>query len=80
MANTEQHKLAAIMFTDIVGYTALSQRNETLALCSVPQGRSTIAQRFIAGLSEPCGKVPPGRKNITFSGKHNRSTHAYPVG
>jgi len=25
-ANTEQRKLAAIMFTDVVGYSALSQK------------------------------------------------------
>jgi len=28
--NTEQRKLAAIMFADMVGYSALSQRNEAL--------------------------------------------------
>ena len=52
-AATEQRTLAATMFTDILGYGALSQRDEVFALHSVPQGRSTIAQRFIAGLRRP---------------------------
>ena len=41
-AGTEQRKLAAIMFTDMVGYSALSQRNEALALELLEEHRGVL--------------------------------------
>ena len=67
--STEPRKLAAIMFTDMVGYSALSQRNLPCALEPVPEGRPKIAQRFIAGLHAPKGKVPEGRQNVLRAAK-----------
>ncbi len=43
---TEQRKLAAIMFTDMVGYSALSQRNEALALELLEEHRSVLRALF----------------------------------
>ena len=44
--NTEQRKLAAIMFTDMVGYSALSQRNEALALELLEEHRGVLRGLF----------------------------------
>ncbi len=44
--STEQRKLAAIMFTDMVGYSALSQRNEALALELLEEHRGVLRGLF----------------------------------
>jgi TolB-like protein/class 3 adenylate cyclase/tetratricopeptide (TPR) repeat protein len=44
--NTETRKLAAIMFTDMVGYSALSQRNEALALELLEEHRGVLRGLF----------------------------------
>src|SRR6059036_866691 len=41
-ANTEQRKLAAIMFTDMAGYSALAQSNESLALELLEEHRGLL--------------------------------------
>src|SRR6266404_9478482 len=45
-AGTEHRKLAAIMFTDMVGYSALSQRNEALALELLEEHRRILRRLF----------------------------------
>ena len=44
--NTEQRKLAAIMFTDMVGYSALSQRDDQLALELLEEHRELLRKIF----------------------------------
>src|SRR6266478_6847448 len=45
-ANTEQRKLAAIMFTDMVGYSALAQRDDKLALELLEEHRQLLREIF----------------------------------
>src|SRR2546428_9535368 len=44
--NTEQRKLAAIMFTDMVGYSTLSQRDDKLALELLEEHRQLLREIF----------------------------------
>jgi adenylate cyclase len=46
MSADEQRKLAAIMFTDMVGYSALSQRNDKLALELLEEHRRLLREIF----------------------------------
>ena len=48
----EQRKLAAIMFTDMVGYSALSQRDEKLAQELLEEHRRLLREIF-RGLTAP---------------------------
>src|SRR5947207_15999668 len=43
---TEQRKLAAIMFTDMVGYSALSQRDSKLAVELLEEHRALLREIF----------------------------------
>ena len=42
MESSKQRKLSAIMFTDMVGFSALSQRNEALALQLLEEHRAIV--------------------------------------
>jgi class 3 adenylate cyclase len=46
MSAEEQRKLAAIMFTDMVGYSALSQRDEKLAQELLQEHRHLLREIF----------------------------------
>src|SRR6202011_2380088 len=46
MSADEQRKLAAIMFTDMVGYTALAQRDDKLALELLEEHRQLLREIF----------------------------------
>src|SRR6266567_5047345 len=46
MSAGEQRKLAAIMFTDMVGYSALSQRDEKLAQELLEERRRLLREIF----------------------------------
>src|SRR3954453_2715914 len=46
MSDTEVRKLAAIMFTDMVGYSALSQRDDKLALELLEEHRQLLREIF----------------------------------
>jgi adenylate cyclase len=46
LESTEQRKLAAIMFTDMVGYSGLAQRNEKLALELLEEHRVLLRSSF----------------------------------
>jgi class 3 adenylate cyclase len=44
MPETQQRKLAAIMFTDIVGYTAMMQEDQTRAVRTVKRHQEVLEE------------------------------------
>ena len=74
---TEQRKLAAIMFTDVVGYNALSQRNDRLAQELLEEHRQLLRQifpRFHGTEIKTIGvllQIHPGRAVVDFLFIHN---------
>jgi hypothetical protein len=57
-ADTEQRKLAAIMFTDMIGYSALSQRNSI-----------EILARVVAQMGEPECSIAALEKLLSMPGQ-----------
>jgi len=46
--STEQHRLATFMFTDMVGYSALAQRDDALAADLLAEHRRVLRSIFAA--------------------------------
>ena len=57
-ADTEQRKLAALMFTDMIGYSALSQRNSI-----------EILARVVAKMGEPERSIAALEKLLSMPGQ-----------
>jgi class 3 adenylate cyclase len=52
-SGTEQRRLVAIMFTDMVGYSTLTQRNEELALELLDEHRKKVEAVIRTSSSAP---------------------------
>jgi class 3 adenylate cyclase len=57
---TEQRKLAAIMFTDMVGYSALAQSNDKLALELLAECQRLLRTPF--GANVHAVRLDPARR------------------
>jgi class 3 adenylate cyclase len=50
----EKRRLAAIMFTDIVGFAAMTRRNEKLSLQLLERHHKLLRSCFVRFTSKPC--------------------------
>ena len=60
MSETQQRKLAAIMFTDIVGYTAMMQEDQTRAIRTVKRHQEVFEELAARYRGEVLGWQDPG--------------------
>src|SRR5436190_15818097 len=79
---TEERKLAAIMFTDMVGYSALAQRDDKVALELLEEHRRLLREifpRFHGTEIKTIGRRFPGRiRKRVRSGPMRDRDPAYP--
>jgi hypothetical protein len=75
----EQRKLAAIMFTDMVGYSALAQRDEELALELLDEHRPSHTSPGVRSQMAIAQSAPTRRRPSASTACSRRRTSATPA-
>jgi class 3 adenylate cyclase len=71
-AENEQRRLAAIMFTDMVGYSAMAQRDDQLALALLEEHRQLLREIFHRFHGTEIKTI--GRRPIEMSAPHSKAS------
>ena len=68
-------QLSAIMFADIVGYTAMMQRSEADAVASRDRFREVLAEMAVRSVRRLIEKLPITRSN-SFNARRRKTNHS----